>query len=125
MDIIFNGYQNTVHEFDDALIQAGMFLNQAVWEYEGFIREILSRFPSGELLCSIDIPVLGSEGFLIDAVSTIKKNDDGAVIVSLEQSGDMLWDGIAVSAQDYICQNIFMEIKKYDITRSLFSSSGS
>ena len=121
MDILFNGYRNSVSSYDDLMIEAGMHLNGASFAYEGFIRDVLSKLPTGELLCEVEIPVLSSDGFILDLVTKLVLREDGVFAV-LTGSGDVLWGELGASAQDYLCQNIFMEIKKFDVSRSLFPS---
>ena len=122
MDISFNSYRSSVAEYDDLMIEAGMHLNGASWAYESFIRDVLGKFPAGELICEIEVPVLSSDGFILDVVSRLFLKE-GAVFLSFCRSGEMLWGDLGVSAQDYLCQNIFMEIKKFDVSRSLFPPS--
>ena len=122
MDISFDAYRSSVTEYDDLLIEAGMHLNGASWAYETFIRDVLSKLPAGEILCEVEVPVLASDGFILDTVSRIFRKED-AVFLSLFRSGEMLWGDLGASAQDYLCQNIFMEIKKFDVSRSLFPPS--
>ena len=119
MEISFDGYRSSVAEYDDLMIEAGMHLNGASWAYEAFIRDVVTKLPGGELLCEVEVPVLSSDGFMLDTVSRIFRRED-AVILSFSRSGEMLWGDLGVSAQDYLCQNIFMEIKKFDVSRSLF-----
>lgn len=119
MDILFNRYRNSVSSYDDLMIEAGMHLNNASFAYEGFIRDVLAKLPSGELLCEVEIPLLGSDGFILDMVTKLVLRDDGVYAV-LAGAGDVLWGEFGASAQDYLCQNIFMEIKKFDVSRSLF-----
>jgi hypothetical protein len=122
MEILFNSYENTVSGYDDLMIEAGMHLNGASWAYEGFIRDVLLKLPSGELLCEIEVPILASDGFMLDCVTKLSIVDD-SVDVAFSSSVHLPWGELGVSAQDYLCQNIFMEIKKYDVSRSLFPPS--
>ena len=119
MDILFNGYRNSVSSYDDLMIEAGMHLNDASFAYEGFIRDVLSKLPTGELLCEVEVPVLGSDGFILEMVTKIFRREND-VVALLVGSGETLWGELGASAQDYLCQNIFMEIKKFDVARSLF-----
>ena len=122
MEISFDGYRSSVAEYDDLMIEAGMHLNGASWAYESFIRDVVGKLPGGELLCEIEVPVLSSDGFMLDTVSRIFRRED-AVVLAFSRSGEMSWGDLGVSAQDYLCQNIFMEIKKFDVSRSLFPPS--
>ena len=122
METPFGGYRSSVPEYDDLMTEAGMHLNSASWSYETFIRDVLGKLPGGELLCDVEVPVLSSDGFMLDTVSRVFLRDD-SVALTLTRTGECDWGELGVSAQDYLCQNIFMEIKKFDVSRSLFPPS--
>jgi len=121
MDIVFNSYRNNVEEYDMLLTKAGEFLNAAAFAYTDFITDVLSRITAGEILCGIDIPFYGSDGYEIRKVQKVFIDQEEEQLSIKYADGSVLpWLDLNVAAQDYICQSIFMEIKIYDMSRSLF-----
>ena len=125
MEIVFDTYQNNVEEYDALLTGAGESLNAAAFAYTDFIVSILSRISAGEIICDINIPFYGSDGYELRQVKKIFiSRDDEQLSLEFENGMTTSWIDLNVSAQDYICQSIFMEIKIYDMTRSLFPETG-
>lgn len=121
MENPYAGYRSSTEKYDEMMNKASMALNDAAFIYETFLTDLLNIIGQDILLPSVIIPVYNGDTYELACVELITLDPESQLpSVGIEGGRKELFQSLNVSAQDLICQTVYMEIKTADMRRQMF-----